>query len=386
MILRNILWINAVALAAALVGCNTKDPDANDFGNKAYIAATVKTAETKVTQKSTDIVKTIEVALAKPAPQQVSFVLTADESLVELYNQAYYDDAVMLPADYFEIADPNAVIPQGAVRSNGVDVNFHSLSTLDVSQDYVLPVTISQATGVGVLASARTMYYLFSEGALINVAANIEKNYLTPSWATSMTSVPEVTFEALVRASAFDRPGSEQSIATIMGVEDRFLVRTGDSNYPGQLQVVIAKFKYPGRSAAKVLPLGKWVHVAVTYSSTAKKVKIYVNGALQSEETADHGAVNLASAFYVGRSYSLERYWMGDISEVRVWNVIRTEEEIAANRYEIASPTTATGLVAYWKFDEATGKVINDRTGHNNTLTANATLKWVDVAIPEPQK
>lgn len=384
---RNILCISAfIALATALTGCEVDDPDANDFDNKAYINAPAKTLETKVTQKSPDVTRTLEVSLAKPAAQPMSFTLAADASLVDHYNKAYYDDAVMLPAENFEIPNPDAAIAPGDVLSNAVEVRFIALATLDTSKDYVLPVTIGKASGIEVLPTARTMYYIFREGSLINVAANITSNYLTPAWTTSMSSVPEVTFEAFVRASAFDRTGSETSIATIMGVEDRFLVRTGDSNYPGQIQVNIAKYKYPGRDAAKVLPLNKWVHVAVTYSSTAKELKIYVDGVLQSRATADHGAVNLATGFYVGRSYSLNRYWMGDICEVRVWNVVRTQEEIAANKYEIIDPASATGLVAYWKFDENTGKKVNDRSGNNNTLTANLDLKWISVSIPEPQK
>ena len=71
----------------------------------------------------------------------------------------------------------------------------------------------------------------------------------------------------------------------------------------------------------------------------------------------------------------------GDISEVRVWSVQRTAEEIAKNPYEV-DPSTP-GLIAYWKFNEGTGSQIKDHTGHGNDITASGSPTWIPVEIPK---
>jgi hypothetical protein len=69
-------------------------------------------------------------------------------------------------------------------------------------------------------------------------------------------------------------------------------------------------------------------------------------------------------------------YFWGDIDEVRIWNVARTQQEIEDN---LLTELTGleSGLVAYWNFNEAPGStVVNDSTpnGNDATLAGGATL------------
>ena len=58
--------------------------------------------------------------------------------------------------------------------------------------------------------------------------------------------------------------------------------------------------------------------------------------------------------FKIGHSYgepeNMTRQLNGEICEVRIWNVIRSQEEIYKNMYDVDPQTT--GLKAYWKFNE----------------------------------
>lgn len=54
-------------------------------------------------------------------------------------------------------------------------MNFVNLNQLDDSRRYVLPVTITNVTGIGLLESARTTYFIIKGAALINVVANIKE-------------------------------------------------------------------------------------------------------------------------------------------------------------------------------------------------------------------
>ena len=84
---------------------------------------------------------------------------------------------------------------------------------------------------------------------------------------------------------------------------------------------------------------------------------------------------------YIGSACDYTRWLPGDISEVRVWSVQRTAEQIATNPYEV--DPASEGLVAYWKFNEGAGNVITDQTGHGNDITGSGDPTWVKVEIPK---
>ena len=88
--------------------------------------------------------------------------------------------------------------------------------------------------------------------------------------------------------------------------------------------------------------------------------------------------------FKIGHSYgepeNMTRQLNGEICEVRIWNVIRSQEEIYKNMYDVDPQTT--GLKAYWKFNEGTGSAIKDHTGNGNDITASGAPTWVNVELP----
>ncbi len=65
--------------------------------------------------------------------------------------------------------------------------------------------------------------------------------------------------------------------------------------------------------------------------------------ALNSLKNSVHG-------FFIGRSFNDDkRQLCGNIAEVRIWSVARTQQEIWDNMYSVDPQTE--GLAAYWKFD-----------------------------------
>ena len=71
---------------------------------------------------------------------------------------------------------------------------------------------------------------------------------------------------------------------------------------------------------------------------------------------------------------------------MRVWSVQRTADQIKNNIYELNVETDSEGLLAYWKFDEGTGKTVNDYSGNGNTITSVNYMGWVSVSLPESKK
>jgi hypothetical protein len=105
-------------------------------------------------------------------------------------------------------------------------------------------------------------------------------------------------------------------------------------------------------SSVGSVPNGSWSHVAVTNDGT--NVKFYVNGALNTTSAVVASANNPGTnPFYIGRQGSgtgNNNLFFGDLDQVRVWNVARTQCEI--NTFKNCEiPTSAPGLVSNYHFN-----------------------------------
>lgn len=353
-----------------------------NFDNKLYIKSSSKVGELLLKGSTAEVEKTIKAELARPAEHEINIVYKVDTSLVKTYNQVYYDNAIMLPVENFELTEPNAKINAGSIVSSEAKVRFKNLKALDRNSVYVLPVTIENSN-IDILQSARTYYYVVKAAALINVVADIDKNYLTIDWKNQdvCNNLKQVTMEALIRVRNFDK-----MISTVMGIEGLFLIRIGDAGFPSnQIQIATSNGNFPNADKNKALPTNEWVHIALTYDSSNGAMIVYVNGKKQSEGVKNVGEVSLGSrSFEIGRSWDDNRWLAGEISECRIWNVVRTPEQIANNPYYVDSPSE--GLVAYWKFDEAAGSIVKDYSSNGNNAVANKTLKWTPVVLPVSSK
>jgi hypothetical protein len=124
------------------------------------------------------------------------------------------------------------------------------------------------------------------------------------------------------------------------------------------------------------LTAGTWYHVAVT-AVKGGTTKVYVNG-VQKLSYTNEDKGTWSTGFTVGAlrpAPSLNpTFFLGLIDEVRVWNTVRTQAEIAADMdNEIAAPLPAA-LKGYWRFNETAGTNAPDlaSSGHNGTLKINA--------------
>ncbi len=364
-----------------LTSCRNDGPD---FENKVFINGTDKTAEMLVKAGNKEFTQTLQAALAQPYMMQVDVTFSADASKISTFNSSYGESAVLLPAEYYNFSENKATINAGSVFSNTIALNFVDLDKLDRDVVYCLPVTISKSS-FNLLASDITKYYIIKGAALINVVADIEENYCTIDWQdpSVVNGLSQLTLEALIRVHNFDR-----MISTIMGIEGDFLIRIGDAGYPSsQVQVATSSGNFPSADSNKKLPTNQWVHVALTYDSNDGHSVLYINGVVQGERNRSLGSINLGqggtSGFCIGRSYADERYLAGEISEVRIWNIVRTQEEITNNPYYV--DPASEGLVAYWKFDDNSSLRVKDHSGNGNDAVANSPLKWTSVTLPAPE-
>jgi hypothetical protein len=123
-----------------------------------------------------------------------------------------------------------------------------------------------------------------------------------------------------------------------------------------------------GMESSISIPIGQWTHVAARYQTIGKDhiATIFINGVKRGSKTYTSLATANSWPLYIGRSDGanapLDAYgYPGVIDEVRLWNVPRSDDQIADN-YLLEFDGVVSGLVADYRFD---GDVL-DHSGYGN--------------------
>lgn len=328
------------------------------------------------------------VNMANAATSEVSVTYSPDFSKVGAFNAIYGLNAIELPVANFELVQPTAVFKPGQVTSSRVQILVKDLNSLDTDLVYVLPLTATSS--VPVLPSQDTRYIIVRGAALVNVVADMTGLYASlnePDQATGLNDLTEMTAQCLVYINEFG--GSEANIQTLLGIEGNFLLRISDSGMPVD-QIQLATNHGNSTDASWKLEAKKWQRITFTFNAATGEATMFINGAKKATCVSDRrSAVNWGTdGFHVGKSYSNNRWLNGCFSEVRVWNRILTDAEIADPNQAYYVPTDSEGLVSYWKFDEGAGNLIQDyANGYNMTVYDKedkaAAPKWTEVSLPE---
>ena len=401
---------------AALTACQTGEE--HTFENKVFISedSFARQLRVQLDDGVTQMTYDLTVGMASPKSNDVEVRFRTAPELLTAYRNAYYDtEAQLLPEANYDFGALSAVIRSGSVTSDPLTLSFIDLDKLGYETDYVIPVTISEASGVGILESARTLYLVVSEASLINVVADINDNLAWVDWTnrTPLQDMEQFTMEVLINANSF----TNEQISTVMGIEDNFLIRTGDKLHSkNQLNIAYGKDVGEEQNARgslfvekPLLKTGQWYHIAVTFDRGY--IKVYVDGELvaQKEAFVEGGDVlksvdfttgesigntgrpnedgGRPRAFWFGYSYSTDkptaRDFDGMIAEARIWNRVLTPDDINAENHFYKVSPDSEGLVAYWKFCDAKGSVIADYSDYGNDLQTDHTPTWVEVELPE---
>ncbi|MFA6470066.1 MAG: LamG-like jellyroll fold domain-containing protein [Bacteroidota bacterium] len=127
---------------------------------------------------------------------------------------------------------------------------------------------------------------------------------------------------------------------------------------------------------------GEWTHLAQTYDGTTQR--FYVNGVLQGSAVVPFLQNTNKDLTFGVTSDGLTFHLYGSIDEARIWNVVRTEQEIRENMHRTINPGTSN-LVGYWQFSEGSGTTLKETNGYNGTLSNfdfDTTSGWVASTIP----
>ena len=108
-----------------------------------------------------------------------------------------------------------------------------------------------------------------------------------------------------------------------------------------------------------------WHHWAVTFDHDSKARVIYLNGFPLADDVASQAYTATGNWNLGPNTHTTNRNSGGHMADVRIWNYVRSQEEIQADRFRRLNGDES-GLVGYWPLDEGQGDVARDRTSHGN--------------------
>ncbi|MFY0608668.1 MAG: BspA family leucine-rich repeat surface protein [Cyclobacteriaceae bacterium] len=176
--------------------------------------------------------------------------------------------------------------------------------------------------------------------------------------ASSLTPSGSFTIEAWVNSSV----GGNSNILVIGAdaTNQNVVLKSGSGNV-----FLVNSSSKPGPSSTIPSTDGLWHHLAATYDGI-NTLTLYVDGNFIDEDNTFAFNLDLSKARIGVGSDALTNYWNGQIDEVKIWDIEKTD---FSDRYEPLQGDEPN-LVAYYPFEEdATGAIVFDRSVNANNGT-----------------
>jgi|GEM_PF-2831703 len=313
------------------------------------------------------------------------------------------DSTITLNLTIVELNDQTVTGPATAFCDNG-----EPMIDLGNSQPGVLYSLIDQSTmsvvdgpTVGNAAAltfnggnitTTTNYEVRAERTVQN-ALTFTGNSAAPTYVslgTDMTDVFKSTNQ--VTAEAWINTTSTASLQTVVGNYQngsmQLLLRLDQTGGSNKATFWVGLAGNPGGFVSVVgtttIAQNTWYHIAGTYDG--ETLSIYVNGVLENTTTI-LGTIPVSNnEFRIGGGLQNNtEYFNGNITDVRIWNTVRSAAQIDANM-DACIPGNESGLVAlYNMFDGAGSTTLTDESvnGFNGVLTnMDANTSWNYTNLP----
>jgi hypothetical protein len=301
--------------------------------------------------------------------RDIQVTLGVSEEALTAYNERYNKSYRMYPQNLWRFETDKVTIKKG---TTGIGANIvvqpltpELAATGDI---YVMPVAVAEADeGVGILHGADAILCKIKSTPVVTVCgvpATDDPMYLFlphPSTADEPIVCTDLTIEFLIK------------LTTTMNAHN-FALLVGDGGVDGGGQVFSriegggfspgfrtrAEFEWNigDGNAISVQPTcgiepNKWYHIAFTFGN--RKMQIYMNGKLAKsldigrKDISWYGGLKWEGAafntYYRPRARNSVMW-----SELRVWETIRTPDELEEYMYSV-NPQTP-GLMGYWKMND----------------------------------
>jgi len=207
--------------------------------------------------------------------------------------------------------------------------------------------------------------------------------------AINLGKKPQFKIEKIITLEAWICVASQKEYAGIISnIYDTGLTESGygllldgKSGIYFGLKVPSAGIQYLSSGASTII-LNQWHHIAGTYDG--QEMKLYVDGIEKAKKAIAGTNINynpendLLFGMYKDND---EVYpFAGKLTEIRLWKIILTPEEIQNNRSQRLTGNES-GLVGYWPLNEGNNNIAHDRTSNANHGVINRAT-WQQLQVP----
>ncbi|MFL5352462.1 LamG-like jellyroll fold domain-containing protein [Archangium sp.] len=172
-----------------------------------------------------------------------------------------------------------------------------------------------------------------------------------------------ITLEAWIRTQVLDSMRDVVAHGYSLDPAREVVLRISDGTYQAGSWDGLEHYATGPAPASDV---GQWVHLAGVFDGA--QWLIYRNGALLASsgpQPPDSVRSSVATWAIGAKGGGEQRAFLGDIRDVRIWSVARSQEEILADMKQ-APKKDAPGLAGYWPLDEGQGTLVHDLSPHQN--------------------
>lgn len=181
--------------------------------------------------------------------------------------------------------------------------------------------------------------------------------------------------EVWFKAASYHNGNWQDPVVSMHGPASGWELRVGEA--VPRFMVTIGGVHYYAEPTfpTPFLKTDTWYYLVGSYDGTA--LRLYLNGQLLYTKLVSGLPTTYPGPLVLGRTSHQpwdERYFAGQLDEVRVWSRAVSTDEIRRNRPKKATAAqpgaTDSSLRAYYPMDEGTGPVLHDRSqyGNNGTL------------------
>lgn len=368
----NYLTLGGIAL---LIGaCNSSESGL--LAPKVYFESKGKTLS--VEDKSETMTFDLTSRLSTMASSQVDVSYSiAGPSVVDEYNAKYGTNYEMFDVSHVKLSSTTSTIPSGKLYAGNVTLELSNLGAVEEGKSFILPIRV-QSASVPALPGTNITYFFLSKPIRITKVGAFNRNYISIKFPAG-TYFSSFTYETLLYVNRFS------SNNTIMGTEGLMIFRIGDTTLPSNKILEAAGQQH--YNATEELKDKRWYHLALTYDQPSGRTAIYVNGVKWAESAWNIPRFDPNSdvGFNIGMLPGFpwgERPLNGYMSEIRVWNVARTENQLKQNMLSV--DPKSDGLVLYYKLDGSetqTGGIIKDASGHVDGTTNGININTLDSSV-----
>lgn len=369
-------------MSSLLFGCKK----AADYHDVVFFTGTEESSITRFALESPSSMA-LTITSTEKVTSDVVVDLQIKSELVESLNETTGKNYKMLPAGSYSLSSNSVSISAGKHVSDQVMLNILSTDDFEEGVNYCVPVSILSVKGGGlsILEPQKTIFVAINK-TIITQAVDLKgSNYFTvPSFIKNadLAALSEITMECRVYVNSFQ--ASNPYISSIIGIEEKFLLRFGDvSIEKDQLQLAGGEVTLPDGSKGKYqlatneqFSVGKWYHIAAVYNGST--MSLFVDGKQATYTQASKGVVDFSwdymGGFHIGFS-ERGRFLNGYVSEARVWGKALNSAQLQENLCYV--DPTSDGLVAYWRFNGDEEGRVTDLTGHGHTAVANSGITYV---------